>query len=318
MVWAGRKAQVLALMGMDIREANRPPRRRAFSAVLTRVAYTSPSPGRARRGDILIPTAVLPVAQTVLRLPAVADHPQQSPGPAPPGPFGWLREGWPADTGVPGLTSPEACPASPSPPSPPVSPRGKPNPPGYSRPAPRRSRCSVFRPRPLFFQCLSLTVPRFPAGNPPRARAARTSGPVLLDPHHIVPSAVHYGLAQVPLRIPCVHGQQLQPGQLSSSWPSLSRNTPGSHRLSGAGHWARHSFKPRASALTITGGLPLWSTDCLAHFPSAGTLNWRPAATRDTQPAKSRLQLLPRDCGQCAGDGGGARSFVPDKPQGDP
>ena len=48
MVCIGRKAQVLARRGMDIRRGNHPSRRRAFSAVLTRVAYTSPSPGRRR------------------------------------------------------------------------------------------------------------------------------------------------------------------------------------------------------------------------------------------------------------------------------
>ena len=48
MVCIGRKAQVLARRGMDIRRGNHPSRCRAFSAVLTRVAYTSPSPGRRR------------------------------------------------------------------------------------------------------------------------------------------------------------------------------------------------------------------------------------------------------------------------------
>ena len=46
MVCIGRKAQVFAFMGMDIVLGNQPSRRRAFRAVLTRLAYTSPSPGR--------------------------------------------------------------------------------------------------------------------------------------------------------------------------------------------------------------------------------------------------------------------------------
>ena len=45
MVWMGRKAQ-LGCRGMDIREGNHPSRRRAFSPVFTRVANTSPNPGR--------------------------------------------------------------------------------------------------------------------------------------------------------------------------------------------------------------------------------------------------------------------------------
>ena len=44
MVCFGRKAETLALRGMDIRRGNHPSRRRALSAVLTRVAYTPPSP----------------------------------------------------------------------------------------------------------------------------------------------------------------------------------------------------------------------------------------------------------------------------------
>ena len=40
MVCIGRKAQVLARRGIDIRRGTHPSRRGAFSAVLTRVAYT--------------------------------------------------------------------------------------------------------------------------------------------------------------------------------------------------------------------------------------------------------------------------------------
>ena len=47
MVRVGRKAQVLACKGTDIRGRNRPSRRRAFSPVLTRMANTSPTPDGA-------------------------------------------------------------------------------------------------------------------------------------------------------------------------------------------------------------------------------------------------------------------------------
>ena len=46
MVWIGRKAQLWARSGIDIRDGNPPSRRRAFSPVVTRVANTSPNPGR--------------------------------------------------------------------------------------------------------------------------------------------------------------------------------------------------------------------------------------------------------------------------------
>ena len=74
MVWVGRKAQVLARRGMDIWRGNHPSRRRALSAVLTRLAYTSPRPGTAQRVDVLVPTAVFNVMQAVLNAPVVADH----------------------------------------------------------------------------------------------------------------------------------------------------------------------------------------------------------------------------------------------------
>ena len=85
MVWVGRKAQVLARRGMDIRRGNHPSRRSAFSAVLTRVAYTSPSPWTAQRVDVLVPTAVFHVMQAVLYPPVVADYSKQFPWSAPPG-----------------------------------------------------------------------------------------------------------------------------------------------------------------------------------------------------------------------------------------
>ena len=50
MVCVGRKTQLLARRGMDIEGGNHPSRRRAFSPVLSKVAYTSPSPGRRSVG----------------------------------------------------------------------------------------------------------------------------------------------------------------------------------------------------------------------------------------------------------------------------
>ena len=46
MVWIGGKAQVLARRGMDMPRGNQPSKRRALRAVLTRLAYISPKPGR--------------------------------------------------------------------------------------------------------------------------------------------------------------------------------------------------------------------------------------------------------------------------------
>ncbi len=72
MVCVGRKAQLLARRGMDIRGGNHPSRRRAFSPVLTKAAKL-PQPGTAQRVDVLIPTAVLHVMQAVLNAPVVAE-----------------------------------------------------------------------------------------------------------------------------------------------------------------------------------------------------------------------------------------------------
>ena len=44
-----------------------------------------PQTWAAQRVDALVPTAILPMTQNVLHAPAVAYHPQQSPGAAPPG-----------------------------------------------------------------------------------------------------------------------------------------------------------------------------------------------------------------------------------------
>ena len=85
MVCIGRKAQVLARRGMDIRRGNHPSRRRAFSAVLTRVAYNLTQSRTAQRVNVLIPTAVLHVVQAVLNAPVVAEPSKQFLWSAPPG-----------------------------------------------------------------------------------------------------------------------------------------------------------------------------------------------------------------------------------------
>ena len=85
MVWVGRKAQVLARRGMDIWRGNHPSRRRALSAVLTRLAYISPRPGRRSVWTSSSPTAVLNVMQAVLNAPVVADHLKEFLGCAAPG-----------------------------------------------------------------------------------------------------------------------------------------------------------------------------------------------------------------------------------------
>ena len=89
MVCVGRKAQVLARRGMDIRRGNHPWRRRAFSAVLTRVAYTSPSPGRrsvwTSSSQLRSPGQALHLVQAVLNAPVVAEPLKQFLWSAPPG-----------------------------------------------------------------------------------------------------------------------------------------------------------------------------------------------------------------------------------------
>ena len=177
----GRKAQVLARRGMDIRAGNHPSRRRAFRPVLTRVANISPSPGR-RSVWTSFPTAVLHVMQAVLA-PVVAEQPEQ-----------FLRSPLPGTQA--GQRSPPRwlCPRSPSPPSPPASPREIPTHPGCSRPY-GRSRCAVSRSRPLFPQGLRLRLPRFlPGKTVGQRRQHRRLIP--FDPHQVVSSVADYGLAR--------------------------------------------------------------------------------------------------------------------------
>ena len=85
MVCIGRKAQVLARRGMDIRRGNHPSRRRAFSAVLTRVANTSPSPGRRRVWTSSSQLRSFHVVQAVLNATVVAEPSKQFLWSAPPG-----------------------------------------------------------------------------------------------------------------------------------------------------------------------------------------------------------------------------------------
>ena len=89
MVCVGRKAQVLARRGMDIRAGNHPSRRRAQAqGVQTGVdeggEYLA-QPRTAQRVDVLIPTAVLHVMQAVLNAPVVAEQPEQFPWSPLPG-----------------------------------------------------------------------------------------------------------------------------------------------------------------------------------------------------------------------------------------
>ena len=177
MVCVGRKAQVLARRGMDIRRGNHPSRRRAFSAVLTRVAYTSPSPGRRR----------VWTSSSQLRPPGVpgagssrgAGCSQRSSAGGTLEAVPLVRtagnSGWSADTNAPGTPPRWLCPPPPSPPSPPASLRESPTHPGYSRPVPHRSRCAASRSHPLFSTVSASGSSSSSTANP-SANAASTSG----------------------------------------------------------------------------------------------------------------------------------------------
>ena len=90
------------------------------------------------------------------------------------------------------------------------------------------------------FYALRFSPRQFLSGPPGQCR--RRFGPVPLDPHQAVPSVVRYGLAQFPLCIQGVHGQQLQAwialeqlGRLvpqhPGSVPFLRRRSPGQAQL---------------------------------------------------------------------------------------
>ena len=154
MVCIGRKAQVLVRRGMDIRRGNHPSSRGAFSAVLTRVANTSPSPGRRR----------VWTSSSQLRSPGVpgagssrgAGCSGRSSGCGTLEAVPLVRiagnSGWSADTSAPGSPLRWLCPPPPSPPLPPASPQGIPTPPGYNQPIRHRPKSAAFQSFPGFAQ----------------------------------------------------------------------------------------------------------------------------------------------------------------------
>ena len=94
MVCVGRKAQVLARRGRDIRAGNHPSRRilpgASFQAQVVQPGVDEggeypAQPGTAQRVEVLIPAAVLHVMQAVLNAPVVAEHLKQFLRPALPG-----------------------------------------------------------------------------------------------------------------------------------------------------------------------------------------------------------------------------------------
>ena len=177
MVCVGRKAQLLARRGMDIWDGNHPSSRRAFSAVLTKVANTSPSPGRRS----------VWTSSSQLRSPGVPGAgSSRGAGCSQPSSGGGTLEavplvrtagnsGWSADASAPGSPPRWLCPPPPSPPSPPASLRESPTHPGYSRPVPHRSRCAASRSHPLFSRVSASGSPSSSTANP-SANAASTSG----------------------------------------------------------------------------------------------------------------------------------------------
>ena len=81
--------------------------------------------------------------------------------------------------------------------------------------------------------------------------------------HQVIPSVADYGLAQAPLRIEGVHGQQPQAGIALEQWRQLLLQHPGFVPLLRCGH----NLRSWASTFTMTRGFPLASSDCLAHLP---------------------------------------------------
>ena len=133
MVCVGRKAQVLALRGMDIRRGNHPSNRRAFSAMLTSVAYTSPNPGRRSVWTSSSQLRSFTWCRLFSTPQWLRNTRSSSLGPH-------RRELTSADTSAPGSPPRCRCPPSPSPPSLPASPREIPTHPGYTQPAHHQSR----------------------------------------------------------------------------------------------------------------------------------------------------------------------------------
>ena len=177
MVCVGRKAQVFARRGMDIRGGNHPSRRSAFSPVLTKTAKTSLSPGR-RSGC---------TSSSQLRSPGVpgagSSHDagcsgrSSGCGTIEAVPLGRIagNSGWSADTSAPGSPPRWLYPRSPSPPSHSAAPREIPTHPGCSRPAGHRSKSAVSQSPPLFSRVSACGSPNSSAANP-SANAASASG----------------------------------------------------------------------------------------------------------------------------------------------
>ena len=177
MVCVGRKAQVLARRGMDIRGGNHPSRRSAFSPVLTKTAKTSLSPGRRW----------VCTSSSQLRSPGVpgagSSHDAGCSGRSSgcetleAVPLGRIagNSGWSADTSAPGSPPRRLYPRSPSPASPPAALREIPTHPGCSRPAGHRSRSDVSQ-SPRFFSRVSASDSPSSSWANPSANAARASG----------------------------------------------------------------------------------------------------------------------------------------------
>ena len=180
MVCIGWKAQLLARRGMDIRGGNHPSRRRALSAVLTRVAYTLPNPGRR--------SVWAPHPNCGPSRGAGCSQPSSGCGTLEAVPLVRTagNSGWSADTSAPGSPPRCLCPPPPSPPSPLASLRESPTHPGCSRPAPHRSRCAASRSHPLFSHGLSLRLSRFLTGKP-AGQCRQHLRLVSLDSHQVVP-----------------------------------------------------------------------------------------------------------------------------------
>ena len=181
MVCFGRKAQLLARRGMDSLKGNHPSRRRAFSPALTKVANTSPNPGRRS----------VWTSSSQLRSPGVpgagSSHGagcfQCSSGCGTAGATlsGRIAShpGWSADTSAPCSPPRWLCPLFPSPPLPPALPRGIPTPPGYNQPIRRQPKSGVFRSspdHPRFFPKVSACGSPCSSPSKPSAKAASTAG----------------------------------------------------------------------------------------------------------------------------------------------
>ena len=110
--------------------------------------------------------------------------------------------------------------------TPPASPPEIPTPPGYSRPIRHQSKSGAFRSPPLLFPRSPPAAFPTPSAVNPSTRAASTVGWFPLIPHQIVPTVADYGLAQVPLRIQGIHGQQPQAGIVLEQPAQVAPATP--------------------------------------------------------------------------------------------